>query len=188
MKDPADVIAGLVDQRASALEAALAAHIVAAAGQTDALEGRRQLSSSIAAAQTTSVPFAEENPYIGPTLDRLDETALVLNDEMNAPAGTPAPAPAPTPAPTPPVTTTLTQLIGPKPKHGKQKSKSYKLGPVSGSAKAGKVLTLSIKLPAAAVTALGKGSKESGTLTVTETNGNGTGRATAKVAMLKGTK
>jgi hypothetical protein len=36
----------------------------------------------------------------------------------------------------------LTTDIGKKPKHGKQKSKSYKLGPVSGSAKAGKALTL----------------------------------------------
>jgi hypothetical protein len=86
------------------------------------------------------------------------------------------------------LTGTLTQLIGKKPKHGKQKSRSYKLGPVSGSAKASKALTLTIKLPAAAVTALGQGAKESATFTVTETNRNGTGRATAKVAMLKGTK
>jgi hypothetical protein len=50
------------------------------------------------------------------------------------------------------------------------------------------VLTLTVKLPAAAVTALGKGAKESAMLTVTETNTNGMGRATAKVATLKGSK
>ena len=32
--------------------------------------------------------FAEENRYIGPTLDRLDETALVLNDELGNPRAT----------------------------------------------------------------------------------------------------
>ena len=46
------------------------------------------------------------------------------------------------------LTGTLTQLIGSKPKHGKQKSKTYKLGPVSGTVKAGHGLTLTIKLPA----------------------------------------
>ncbi len=46
------------------------------------------------------------------------------------------------------LTGTLTQLIGVKPKHGKQKSKTYKLGPVIGSVTAGHVLTLTVKLSA----------------------------------------
>ena len=73
-------------------------------------------------------------------------------------------------------------------RHGRQKSKSYKLGPVSGSVKAGKALTLTVKLPAPAVTALGHGATESASFTATDTNASGTGRATAKVATLKGTK
>jgi hypothetical protein len=36
------------------------------------------------------------------------------------------------------LTGTLIQLIGAKPKHGKQKSKSYKLRPVTGKVKAGR--------------------------------------------------
>ena len=82
---------------------------------------------------------------------------------MNTPTANPAPAPAAIPPAMPPgipavakctlkVTTNEVLLVAPK---GKQKSKSYKLGPASGSAKAGKVLTLTVKLPAPAVTALG---------------------------------
>ena len=238
--DPADTVATLVDQRASQLAGAINAHIVSTAAPAGALQGHVRLSANIATAQTTSAVFAEENPYIGPTLDRLNETSLVLNDEMN---GTTSPSPAPVTAPQPPtplaaqavaakctvkatsnkvllavpkgkakkgapkvkpgtvtvtvkcnetgkvrLTGTLIQLIGKKPKHGKQKSKSYKLGPVTRSAKAGKALALTIKLPAAAVTALGRGAKESVVLTVTDTNANGAGRATAKIAMLKGTR
>jgi len=240
VSDPADVVASLVDQRASGLAAAINAHIVPAAGtQTGALHGDVRLSAADVAPATSSNVFAEENPYIGPTLDRLDETALVLNDQMSgAPANTPPPsAGTPTAPANPPakpsaakctvkvtsnkvllaapkgkpkrgapkvkpgtltltvkcgqsgkvrLTGTLTQLIGQKPKHGKQKSASYKLGPVSGSVKAGKPLALTVKLPAAAVAALGRGAKESAMFTVTDTNTNGTGRATAKVATLKG--
>jgi hypothetical protein len=86
------------------------------------------------------------------------------------------------------LTGVLLQLIGAKPKHGKQKSKTYKLGPVSGSVKAGRGLTLTVKLPPAAVSALGAGAKESVTFTVTASNGNGTGRAGARIAMLKPTR
>jgi hypothetical protein len=86
------------------------------------------------------------------------------------------------------LTGTLTQLVGAKPKHGKQKSKTYKLGPVNGTVKAGKMLTLTVKLPAAAVSALGTGAGESATFTSAVTNATGTGRATAKVATLKGVR
>jgi len=70
--------------------------------------------------------------------------------------------------------------------HGKQKSKTYKLGPVSATVRAGHGLTLTINLPAA-VTALGNGANESAMFTVTATNANGAGRATTKIATLKGT-
>ncbi len=247
MTDPADTVASLVDQRASQLASAINAHVVSTGAQAmAALNGHVRLNAALVAPQTTSAVFAEENPYIGPTLDRLDETALVLNDTPNRPpatsastgstATTPSPTPPATPAPAPPpaakctlkvtsnkvllkvpkgkpknrapvvkprtlaltvkcnqagkvkLTGTLTQLIGAKPKHGKQKSKAYKLGPVNGSVTAGRVLTLTVKLPPAALTALGKGAKEAATFTATVTGPHGTGRATARVAMLKGTK
>jgi phage shock protein A len=241
VEDPADLAASLIEQRAGQLTTAINAHIVPTGSQAAALEGHVRLSANVTAPQTTSAVFAEENPYIGPTLDRLDETTLVLNDEMSstpssAPAQAAAPATPPAPTPAKPaaakctlkvtsnkvllvapkgkpkkgapavkpgtltvtvrcgqagkvkLTGTLTQLIGQKPKHGKQKSKSYKLGPVTGSAKAGRALTLSVKLPAPAVAALGKGANESAMFTVTDTNTNGAGRATAKVATLKGAK
>ena len=86
------------------------------------------------------------------------------------------------------LTGNLTQLIGAKPKHGKQKSKVYKLAPGSGSVKAGRVLTLTVKLPAGAVSALGHGAKESATFTAVVVGPAGGGRATTKVAALKGTR
>jgi sugar lactone lactonase YvrE len=82
------------------------------------------------------------------------------------------------------LTGTLTELIGKKPKHGKQKSKTYKLRPVNGAVKLGCALTLKVKLPVAAVTALGNGGKESATFTAVETGARGGGRATAKIAAL----
>jgi hypothetical protein len=241
--DPANVAASLVDQRASQLAGAINAHIVSTGGQAAAaLSGHVRLSAALVAPQTTSAVFTEENPYIGPTLDRLDETGLVLNDTTTGPATTvgtgttasppptvipPAPvttatakctlkvtsnkvllkAPKGTPKKRPPVvkpgtlsltvkcrhagkvklTGTLTQLIGTKPKHGKQKSKRYKLGPVSGSMTAGRALTLTVKLPAAAVTALGRGAEESAMFTAVLTSASASGRATAKVATLKAT-
>lgn len=66
-------------------------------------------------------------------------------------------------------------------------SKTYKLGPVNGTVKVGHALTLTVKLPAAAVTALGNGGKESATFTVVETAAGG-GRATARIAALAATR
>lgn len=82
------------------------------------------------------------------------------------------------------LTGTLAQLIGKKRKHGSQKSKTYKLGPAIAAVKAGRALTLTVKLPVAAVTALGHGGKESATFTVVETGAGGGGRATARIAAL----
>jgi hypothetical protein len=237
-EDPANLVASLVVQRASQLAAAINAHVVPSGGQPAALRGEVRLSADIATPATTSAVFAEENPYIGPTLDRLDEAQFVLNNDMNSSPVTGTQTGA-TQTPTAPVTTTataakctvkatsnkvllaapkgkpkkgapkpgtvsltvkcnqagkvkltgtLTQLIGSKPKHGKQRSKTYKLGPASGTVKAGHGLTLTIKLPTAGVTALGKGAKESAMFTLTATNANGTGRATTKIATLRGTR
>jgi hypothetical protein len=55
---------------------------------------------------------------------------------------------------------------------------------VSSAVKVGHALTLTVKLPAAAVTALGNGGKESATFTVVETGAGGGGRATARIAAL----
>jgi hypothetical protein len=85
------------------------------------------------------------------------------------------------------LTGTLSQLIGARPKHGKQKSRAYRMGPVSGSLTGGRALTLTVKLPAAAVTALGSGAKESVAFTAVLTSTDGGDRATTKVALLKGT-
>jgi hypothetical protein len=242
--DAADVAATLVDQRASQLATALNAHIVPAGAQGAARQGHVRLSAQIVAPQTSSTVFAEENPYIGPTLDRLDETALVLNDEMSGPGTTPgAPATPGTPrtparpgtatapaTPTSPrarctvkaagnkvllaarkgkpglrlpkpgtltltvrcaragkvrLTGTLTQLIGRKPAHGKEKTKTYKLGPVNRSLRAGRAVTLQVKLPAAAVSALAGGAKESATFTVVLTGRGGAPRGMAKITTLK---
>jgi hypothetical protein len=46
-------------------------------------------------------------------------------------------------------------------------------------------LTLAVKLPAAAVSALGNGAKESAMFTAVLTGAKGTGRATVKLATLK---
>lgn len=242
LTDPADIIAGLVDKRAMALAVALNGHIVGAGAPPPApgpgARSLERLTAGVAAVPASSTVFAEENPYIGPTLNRLDETALVLNDAGNGTVTmtgtTTTGTTTTTTTPPPPITTpatvhvakctlkvtsnkvllkapkgkpvtlaltvkcnqagkvkltgTLTQLIGAKPTHGKQKSKTYKLGPVNGSVKAGRGLTLTVKLPAPAVSALGAGAGESATFTATVTNAHGTGRATAKVAMLRGVR
>ncbi|MBV9417934.1 MAG: hypothetical protein JO363_23320, partial [Solirubrobacterales bacterium] len=244
--DPADLVASLVDRRASGLAGALNAHIVSTGAQPAALNGHVQLSAALAAPQTTSAVFAEENPYIGPTLDRLDETAFVLNNQASAATTTTGTPPAPAP-PSPPAVVTppfsagktaakcalrsvsgkvllaaprgkpkkgapaakpgtlsltikcnqsgkvkltgkLTQLIGTRPKHGKQKTKTYPLGPVNASVRAGRVVTLVVKLPAAAVTALGNGARQSASFTAVLTGATGTGRATIEIALLRATR
>ena len=83
------------------------------------------------------------------------------------------------------LTGTLTQPIGAKRGHGKQKSKRYKLAPLSGSARAGRMLTLTVSSQRRALTALGHGAKESAMFTVTLAGG---AWATTKVATSKGTR
>ncbi len=62
------------------------------------------------------------------------------------------------------LTGTLVELLGKKPKHGKQKTKSFALGPLRATCKAGKPTTLTIKLPALALHALGAKANEFGDL------------------------
>jgi hypothetical protein len=69
-----------------------------------------------------------------------------------------------------------------------RKGKAAKGAPKPGSVKAGRALTLPVKLPAAAVSALADGAKESATFTGAVVGPGGGGRATTKLAMLKGTR
>ncbi len=86
------------------------------------------------------------------------------------------------------LTGVLTELVGKKPKHGKQKTTSFELGPVSLALVAGVGKTLVVKLPSAAISGLeGKDrDRESATLTLIATNANGQGRTTASITSLKG--
>jgi hypothetical protein len=314
--DPEECIWLLVQDRVAALTPAIAAHIIPASGSAQTASQVQSLAASTAQAQpaaTASTRFAEDNPLISPTLDRLDVTQAALSEELangihlsvetdgtgqgtvigggiDCPGtcsasetpqssvtltATPAPGSTftgwsgactgtgactvalpydqnviatfasagstaaaggtPTAGGTPgtvagaakctlkatsnkvllaarkgkaakgapkpgtislvlkcdhpgnvKLSGTLTQLIGAKAKHGKQKSKAYKLGPMSGSVKAGRVLMLTVKLPSAAVNALGHGAKESATFTAVLAGP--AGRATTKIAALKGTR
>jgi hypothetical protein len=314
-RDPGQCISLLVQDRVAALSPAIAGHIIPSAGS-----GAAARAAQAQPAATASTMFAEANPLIAPTLDRIVDTQAALTEEMangtrlsvevdgagsgtvtgggincpgtcsasetplstvtltatpgpgssfigwsgactgsgtctvalpydqnvsatfgtggSAAGGTPGAAGTPTAAGTPSagvtataaakctlkstsnkvmlaarngkaakgarkpgtvtltlkcnragkvkLTGSLTQLLGAKPRHGKQKSKTYKLGPVSGSVTAGKMLTLTVKLPAGAVSALRRGAKESATLTAVVVGPAGGGRAATKIAALKG--
>jgi hypothetical protein len=54
----------------------------------------------------------------------------------------------------------LTELLGKKPKHGKQRRKRFKLGPVSGAVTGTEVGTLTMKLPPEAAQGLERKRKE----------------------------
>jgi len=90
------------------------------------------------------------------------------------------------PAVTVQLTGMVTELVGKKPKHGKQKTKSFKLGPVRASLTAGAGRTLVVKLPKGALRGLKSKAKEAAALLLVATNASGTARATAKTASLKG--
>jgi hypothetical protein len=78
---------------------------------------------------------------------------------------------------------TLTELL--RPKHGRKRSKSYSLSTASHSAPGQMSLTLTIKLPRAALTALIGRAHESVTVTLSATNANGTSATQVKIANLK---
>jgi hypothetical protein len=83
------------------------------------------------------------------------------------------------------LTATLTRLVGAKPKHGKQRSVTSRLGPVKKTLKAARALTVTLKLPSAAVAALAKQARESLVFRLSAVNGNGTVHATARISALK---
>jgi hypothetical protein len=83
------------------------------------------------------------------------------------------------------LTGVLTELVGKKPKHGKQKTRRFDLGPVSGTLAAGVGKTLVLKLPSSAISGLESKDNESVALTIIATNANGQGRATASITRLK---
>jgi Tol biopolymer transport system component len=86
------------------------------------------------------------------------------------------------------VTGLLTEVIKKKrKKRGKSKRsrpKTLRVAAVGGSADAGKLVTLTVRLPRAALSALKQGARESLAFTLTATNANGTDTATAKIRRL----
>ena len=66
----------------------------------------------------------------------------------------------------------------------RQRVVHYRLGPAGGSATAGRRLTLTTKLPAAALQALARKAPESAVFTATVVNASGTSRASTKLAKL----
>ena len=79
-----------------------------------------------------------------------------------------------------------TNSSSPKPGKGKRpKTKTFQIKAVRASITASKSLTLSIKLPKAALTALKNQARESATFTLTATNADGTSTRTAKIKRLK---
>jgi hypothetical protein len=78
-------------------------------------------------------------------------------------------------------------MQGKKPRHGKAKTHTLSLATVHGSASANVALTLTVKLPASAVSGLKSGDMESVLFTLQATNANGTGTATATIPRLHGT-
>jgi hypothetical protein len=84
------------------------------------------------------------------------------------------------------VTGTLTELLGKKPRHGKQRARTFKLGPARAALRAGRGATLKLRLPAAALRDLLHKARESVTLSLSATNSNGTSRASSRITKLKG--
>jgi hypothetical protein len=78
------------------------------------------------------------------------------------------------------------RLVGKKPRHGKQRTATVNLAQARRTVNAGRKVTLTVKLPASAVTALGHGANETVAFTLASTNGNGTYRVTVKAGPLKG--
>jgi hypothetical protein len=82
----------------------------------------------------------------------------------------------------------VVELVGQKPKHGRQATRAFALGPVHAQVLAGRSVQLAIRLPTAALSALSHGAVESVTLTLAARDANGTAHAAARVARLHGIK
>jgi hypothetical protein len=79
----------------------------------------------------------------------------------------------------------LIELVGKKPKHGKQRAKSFRLGAVHASVTPAVATVLTVKLPVSALTGLAHSARESVTFTLIASNANGSDRATARIARLR---
>ncbi len=75
---------------------------------------------------------------------------------------------------------------GKAPKHGKAKPTKLNLGPVFGHVNPGAPTTLTIQVPAAALSALAAHAPESVAFTLTASNGNGASHASAGIGHLQG--
>jgi hypothetical protein len=80
---------------------------------------------------------------------------------------------------------TVTASLGKKPKHGRQRTKTYKLKVVRNSLRALAIKTLVIKVPRGALSGLKRNARESAALNLTFTNKNGTGSGRVSIARLR---
>jgi hypothetical protein len=84
------------------------------------------------------------------------------------------------------LTATVTEPIGKKPKHGKQKTTTVRLGPVRASLLANTDKTLTLRLTPGLLTDLKHHAKMSVALTLATTRSGGADRATGTIAGLTG--
>jgi hypothetical protein len=90
--------------------------------------------------------------------------------------------PPPTPAPTCRLSAKSASVLLRLPRNRRR------LGPVGGSARAGVALPLALKLPRGALSALGRGVRESLAASVHATNGNGAANVRTSLTRLRGTR
>jgi len=79
----------------------------------------------------------------------------------------------------------LVRLIGKKPKHGKQRTKVYRLGPTTTTVAQGVASMVSLKLPLNALVTLAAKAKESVRITLSATNAGGVTRNSVNIKQLK---
>ncbi|MGA2927073.1 MAG: hypothetical protein ABSG43_13935, partial [Solirubrobacteraceae bacterium] len=80
---------------------------------------------------------------------------------------------------------TVVELVGRKPRHGKQRSDSFRLIGITVRLRAGARTVLTTRLPKAARIALRAGAHESATFTLTATDFNGTATVSARIRQLR---
>ena len=78
-----------------------------------------------------------------------------------------------------------TEFVGEKPKHGKQRTKVFRLPTAAFRLKPGTPRIVTVQLPQVLIVALEHGTAVSAVFTLTATNTNGTAHATAQIARLK---
>jgi hypothetical protein len=83
---------------------------------------------------------------------------------------------------------TLTELIGKKPKHGKQRHETFRFATAHKSLTANHAVVITVTLPKRALTALANHASESATFTLTAHDASGASRTTTKIKTLKPTR